>query len=127
MHSAAACLLVVAVHVLRYYDQVGLLLQIHQGLMSGVGFGPGNELAAPVVPFPDQLGVGVKSPGGGQLFGAVLAPEGIFSAAKCGNPAGGGNTCSGQYGDFGLRGDGLAVFFKVHGHSFVGRDRFFNY
>ncbi len=120
MHGGAAGLLVVTVHVLGYDDQVSLLLQIHQGMMSGVGFRLGNELSSPVVPFPHQLGVGVESSGGGQLFGTVLAPEGILAATKSGDTAGGGNSGPGQHGDFRIRGDGLTVFFQIHGHSFVG-------
>lgn len=119
MHGGAAGSLVVAVHVLRYDNQVRLLLQIHQCAVGGVGLAVGDELPTPVVPLPDQLGVRVKCARGGQLFGAILAPEGIFPAAEGGDAAGGRNARAGEHGDFGVGGDGLAVFFQVHENSLL--------
>ena len=119
MHRGAARLLVVSIHILGYDNQVGLLFQINQGMMSGVRFRLGNELPTPVVPFPHQFGVGHKGPGRGQLFGTVLTPEGILPAAKSGDSAGRGNAGPAQHGNFRMRGDGLPVFFQIHGHSIL--------
>jgi len=104
----------VAVHVLGDDDHVRLLLQIHQGVMGGVGRAVGDQPAAPVVPAPDQLGVGMEGPGGGQLLGPVVAPQGVLAAAEGGDAAGGGDAGAAQDGYLGIGADGLAVVFQVH-------------
>lgn len=114
MHRLAAGLLVVAINVLRYYDHVGLLGQVHQGVMCGIGLALSDELPAPVVPAPDQVGVCQESPAGGQFLWTVLAPKGVFSTAKSGDAAGGRNSGSRQHRNFCVRSDGAAVCFQGH-------------
>mgnify|MGYP007066235806 CR=1 FL=1 len=89
MHRGAAGLLVVAINILSYNDQVRFFLKLNQSQVSGIGLTFGNELPPPVIPLPDEISVGKESAAGGQFFGAVLTPEGVFTAAKCGNAAGG--------------------------------------
>jgi len=74
VYGTAAGLLVVAINILSYDNQVRFLLQIHQGMMGGVGLILCNQLPAPVIPAPDEVRIGQKGPAGGQLFGPVLAP-----------------------------------------------------
>ncbi len=74
MHGAAAGLLVVAINILGYDNQVRFLLQINQGMVGGVGLVLGNQLPAPVIPPPDKVCIGQKGPAGGQFFRPVLAP-----------------------------------------------------
>lgn len=88
MHGAAAGLLVVAIHVLRYNNQIRFLFQGNQGMVGGVGLALGDELAAPVVPAPDQLRIFGESRVSGQIFRAVFAPEGILRTPKSGDAAG---------------------------------------
>src|SRR6266581_667129 len=75
------------VHVLR--DQPEALdpaLQVNQRIVGGVRALGGDELAPPVVPFPDQPGVAREGLRGCQVFGSVGPPEPVGST-KCRYPA----------------------------------------
>ncbi len=89
VHSGAARLLMVTINILSHDDDIGLLGQVSQSIMRGVGLILGDELAAPIVPAPHQFRFGHEGSVGGQFFWAVLAPQGVFSTAKSGNSAGG--------------------------------------
>ena len=65
MHGGAAGLLVVSINILSHDDQVRFLFKINQSVVGRVGLTFGNELPAPVVPAPDQFGVGHEGPVGG--------------------------------------------------------------
>ena len=71
------------VHVLR--DQPEALdsaLQVDQRVVGGVRALGGDELAPPVVPFPDQAGVAREGLRGRQVFGPVRPPEPIGSTKR---------------------------------------------
>lgn len=89
VHCGAAGLLVVTINILSYDNQVSFLLESHQGMVSGIGLRLSDQLPTPVIPIPDQFGIGMKGSCGGQLFRAVLAPERIFTTAKSGDATGG--------------------------------------
>lgn len=60
-----------------------------------VGLYSGHQLTAPVVPLPDDFGIGQESVHTGKIFGAKLGPQ-PFIAAKCGNPRFSRDTRPGQ-------------------------------
>ena len=66
--------------------------QAGESLVGGVGFGGGDEAAAPVVPTPDQFGIACESTGRGEILGSVPTPQAVLFAPEGGDAAGGGNT-----------------------------------
>jgi hypothetical protein len=118
VHRGAAGGLMVAVHVLGDDHQIAQLLQISQGLVGGVGARFRDETPPPVVPAPDQFGIGHEGLQGGQFLGPVLAPQAVFTAAEGGDAAGGRDAGAGQDADLGLGGDGAAQFFQLPGDIF---------
>lgn len=115
VNHRASGLLVVAVHVLGDDDHPGLAFQVGQGLVGGVETRVGDQPPAPVVPFPDKLGIPAEGLGRGQFLGAVLAPQAVLLPPEGGNPAGGGNAGSGEHGNAGVGPDGLADILQPGG------------
>jgi len=96
-HERTSGLLMVAVHVLGDDRDRGGVFELGQGAMGGVGLGGGNEAAPPVVPAPDQFGIGGERLGRGQFLGAVTAPEAVVLAAEGRDAAGGAHTGAGYH------------------------------
>jgi len=90
-YVGAAGQLVETVHVLGDDQHRGRLLQADQGPMGGVGFGRGDEAAAPVVPSPDKFGIAGEGAGCGEILGPVLAPQAVLFSPEGGDAAGRGN------------------------------------
>lgn len=77
----------------------GVLFEVGQGVVGGVGVGAGDEFAAPDVPLPDQAGVAGEGFWGGEVFGAVAGPQAGLGVAEGGDATCGGDAGAGEGGD----------------------------
>jgi hypothetical protein len=93
-HVGAAGQLVESVHILGDDQHRGRLFQVDKGLMGGVGFGRGDEAAAPVVPSPDEFGIAGEGARCGKILGPVLAPQAVLFSPEGRDAAGRGNARS---------------------------------
>ncbi len=84
----------VAVHVLGDDHHRRGSLQAGEGPVGGIGFGGGDEAAAPVVPTPDEFGIAGEGAGRGEILGSVPAPQAVLFAPEGGDAAGRGNSGS---------------------------------
>ena len=91
------------VHVLGDDHHRGGGFQAGESLVGGVGFGSGDEAAAPVIPTPDQFGITGEGAGRSEILGSVPAPQAVLFAPEGGDAAGGGNTRTRQNRDPGFR------------------------
>jgi hypothetical protein len=57
-----------------------LLFPSSQDEVTGIGLSSGDDSPAPVIPFPDQGRVPLKSFRCGQVFGSKLFPQAVFAA-----------------------------------------------
>lgn len=121
-HVGAAGQLVEAIHVLGDDQHRRGLFQADKGLVGCIGFGRGDEAAAPVVPSPDEFGIAGEGAGCGEILGPVLAPQAVLFSPEGGDAAGRGNTRSRQHSDTGFGCDSIPDLFefrsdvRIHHH-----------
>jgi len=88
-----------AVDILGDENKAGqLLFPSSQDEVTGIGLSSGDNLPAPVIPFPDQNRVALKSLGCGQVFGPELFPQAVL-AAKSGDAGLGRDPRASENGD----------------------------
>ena len=86
-HPPVAGSLVQPVNVLAYEVEGGEPpLQLPERLMASVGFGKLHKFAAPLVPFPDESGVGGESLGGRELLEIKSLLEAGLGSRNVGPP-----------------------------------------
>jgi hypothetical protein len=88
-----------SVDILRNQGELGgSFFEFGEGIVAGIWFYFGQYAAAPVIPFPNQLGVARKGGGSGQILYPVLLPEPV-GIPKGGHTAFGRDSGAGEYGD----------------------------